>query len=48
MDWIEQATGISLDGGNGSLEMAITLIVIALVCVLAVAVLRSSNLRLRG
>lgn len=48
MDWIEQATGISLDGGNGSLEMAITLIVLALVCVLALAVWRAGNLRLRG
>ena len=48
MDWIEQATGISLDGGNGSLETAITLIVIALVCILALAVLRSNTLRLRG
>ena len=48
MDWIEKATGISLDGGNGSLETAITLIVIALVCVLALAVWRSNNLRLRG
>ena len=48
MDWIEQATGISLDGGNGSLETAIALVVIALVCILALAVLRSSTLRLRG
>ena len=48
MDWIEQATGISLDGGNGSLEMAITLIVVALLCVLALSVWRSGGLRLRG
>lgn len=48
MDWIEQATGLSLDGGNGSLEMAITLIVIAFVCMLLLAVWRSSSLRLRG
>lgn len=48
MDWMEQATGISLDGGNGSLELAIMLIVLALVCILALAVLRSGNLRLRG
>ena len=48
MDWIEQATGVSIDGGNGSLEMAITLIVVALLVFLALSVWRSGNLRLRG
>ena len=43
MEWIEQATGFSPDGGNGSLELAITLIVLAVVCLLALGVLRATG-----
>ena len=48
MDWIEHATGLSLDGGNGSLKTAIALIVVALLVVLALSVWRSTPLRPRG
>jgi hypothetical protein len=46
MDWIEKLTGFSPDGGNGSLELAITLIVVAVICVLALGAWRVAHLRL--
>jgi hypothetical protein len=48
MDWIEKLTGFSPDGGNGSLELAITLIVVAVICVLALSAWRVARLRLPG
>jgi cytochrome oxidase assembly protein ShyY1 len=48
MDWIEQATGFSPDGGNGSLELAMSLIVVAVICILALGAWRVARLRLPG
>ncbi len=48
MDWIERLIGISPDGGNGSLELAITLIVIAALCVLALGAWRAARVQMRG
>lgn len=45
MEWIEQATGFSPDGGNGSLELAITLLVLAVVFALVVGVWRIAGVR---
>ncbi|HEX6508976.1 MAG TPA: hypothetical protein VF221_15210 [Chloroflexota bacterium] len=47
MDWIERLTGFAPDGGNGSLELAFTLAVIAIVAILALGVWRLSHLKLR-
>jgi hypothetical protein len=48
MDWIEKLTGFSPDGGNGSLEFAFTLLVLAVVCLLALGVWRVARFRLPG
>jgi cytochrome oxidase assembly protein ShyY1 len=48
MDWIEKLTGFSPDGGNGSLELAFTLLVLAVICILALGVWRVARLRLPG
>jgi cytochrome oxidase assembly protein ShyY1 len=48
MDWIEKLIGFSPDGGNGSLELAITLIVVAVICILALGAWRVIRLQLPG
>ena len=40
MDWIERLTGLEPDGGNGTLELAILLALVALLVMGAVAVRR--------
>lgn len=46
MDWIEKATGFSPDAGSGSLELATTLLVVAVICLLALGVWRIAGPRL--
>ena len=37
MDWIEQIFGVSLDGGNGSAELLISVVIIASLATVALA-----------
>ena len=38
MDWIEQIFGVSLDGGNGSAELLISILIIASLATVALAI----------
>jgi hypothetical protein len=40
MDWIERIFGVSLDGGNGTAEVLVTIIVMACLAAFAVGVWR--------
>ena len=48
MEWIENLLGFSPDGGNGTLEVAITVLVLAVLCLIALAAVRNRGLRLPG
>ncbi len=45
MDWIEKLTGLDPDGGNGSVEFAITVFVLVVLCLIALSIWRTTQRR---